>query len=818
MPKLPFNDALQHAIQGNAILFLGAGFSTLFEDVKSRALPVGTKLADEMVSACNGKATKDLRVAATQLLKSVGDKNYVEFLQERFTVRVDAKSMEPAIKIASENWARIYTTNFDDGYERAAVQANKKVLSATVADNVDEFSHNPRTCIHIHGFIDKISSRNIETNLVLTLPGYAAGEFYNSRWCTQLKHDFRAAKAIFFIGYSLNDLDIAKTLNQCGLDISDKTFFIIREDGDSDLEIMLDDFGSFCPIGVSGFAEALSKIDRATLPKLQESFMAFNELRIPRNPIRPSNSDIFKLLSSGFSSEDLLLSPEVETNNTYTVQRKVVVEVVNLIEQQKPNFFAIFSEISNGKSIALYQLSRALIEKDFRVFMLVDTSRNWSKEIQAIFNIEKRNVAFIVDDCGNGERFDCISDIQRLLREGDVLVIADRTIRYESIERKLVNDLTYRRPIEFDIDILSETERSGFVSLLHAHGLWEDLQGAPTHYKDKVIKNDASNQIRGILLGIIKSPSAIIRLKESLDDIDFKNRDFDGLLMSLILTVTQAVELRQDVVDDLVNGMPLRQLLANSNGARALIQLKSPNIIKTVSAIVSETIIREFVPLDVLIRCIVGSIKNAKNFGVSSIQRKFPERIIQFRLIQQLLPNTQTRSLAAIEEIYDLIKQEYGYSDDPQFWLQYAICQLFLGNFTQAEIYFKTAYGACSRRPGYNTKFIDNHYARYILENAVEGNGVPFSIVDAENQLNKAKSLLLPQFNNNDHYPYKVATNLLPFVRMYVRQMSMDAKEGVMRFIDIVLQNAERAEYHRYINQCKIALKETRVIIEQSNL
>ncbi|MGZ8174704.1 MAG: SIR2 family protein [Methylobacter sp.] len=817
MPAMPFDNALQHAIQGNALLFLGAGFSTLFEDINSRPLPIGSKLAEDMVKECNGKATKDLRVAATQLLKKVGGKDYVNFLQERFTVRVETKFMEPAIKIANENWTRIYTTNFDDGYEKAATQASRKVLSATVPDNVEEYSHNPRTCIHIHGFIDKITLKNIEHNLVLTLPGYAAGEFFNSRWNTQLKHDLRAAKAIFFIGYSLNDLDIVKTLYQCGLDVADKTFFIIREDGDSDLEIMLDDFGTFCPIGVAGFADALSKIDRLNLPKIRESFEAFSDLHIPKNPIRSSNSDVFKLLSSGFASDDLLLTPVIENDNKYTVQREVVSEIIKLLTKERPNFFSIFSEISNGKSIALYQISRALLEKDYRVFLLVDTSRNWSEEIQSIFNTEQRNIAFIVDDCGNGDRLECINDIQRLIRTGDVLVIADRTLRYDSIESKL-----YSRPTEFEIDKLSDTERSGFIDLLYAHGLWEEHQGAPISYKDKIIKNDVSNQIRGILLGIIKSPSAINRLKQSLGDIDFKNKDFDGLLMSLILTVTQAVELRQDIVDDLVNTMPVRQLLASSDGVKALMQLKSPNLIRTVSSIVAETIIREFVPLDVLIRCLVSAIKNAKNYGISSVHRKFPTKIIQFRLIQQLLPNTQTESLKAIEEIYDLIKQEYGYGKDPQFWLQYAICQLFLNNFPQAETYFKTAYGVCPS--GYNTKFIDNHYARYILENAVNGCCVPLPIADAEEQLNKAKSLLLPQFNdpyqteNNIHYPFKVATNLLPFVKIYINQMGEDSKNGIMRFIDVVLLKAEKAKYHRYINQCKIALKETREIILKSNL
>jgi NAD-dependent SIR2 family protein deacetylase len=166
-----FKNALQHAIQGNALLFLGAGFSTLFKDIKSRPLPIGSQLAEEMIEECKGKPTKDLRVAAARLFKAVGNEAYINFLQERFTIRVENESMEKATKIANEKWTRIYTTNFDDGYEKAAAQAGRKVMSAIVSDNIDEYSKNPRTCIHIHGFIDK--TKNINADLVITLQSYS---------------------------------------------------------------------------------------------------------------------------------------------------------------------------------------------------------------------------------------------------------------------------------------------------------------------------------------------------------------------------------------------------------------------------------------------------------------------------------------------------------------------------------------------------------------------------------------------------------------------------------------------------------------------
>jgi hypothetical protein len=46
--------------------------------------------------------------------------------------------------------------------------------------------------------------------------------------------------------------------------------------------------------------------------------------------------------------------------------------------------------------------------------------------------------------------------------------------------------------------------------------------------------------------------------------------------------------------------------------------------------------------------------------------------------------------------------------------------------------------------------------------------------------------------------------------------MSDDSKSGIMRFIAVVLPKAEQAKYHRYIEQCKKALKETKEIIEKN--
>jgi hypothetical protein len=126
----------------------------------------------------------------------------------------------------------------------------------------------------------------------------------------------------------------------------------------------------------------------------------------------------------------------------------------------------------------------------------------------------------------------------------------------------------------------------------------------------------------------------------------------------------------------------------------------------------------------------------------------------------------------------------------------------------RAESYFKTAYACCGQT--YDRTFIDNHYARHLLESAVVGPEAPLPLDEAEKRLEKAKSLLHYQFNEDMYYPYRVATNLEGFLKLYGSALPVVSREGVVRFIDHILQRAEqaisKAQAHKYIFRCVEAL------------
>lgn len=800
MPTLSFDTALTFIAQGRACLFLGAGFSRGFKDIDLNPLPSGSDLIKEMVSEADGRDTSDLMVAAKQLLKSKGSEDYISFLRNRFTVRETNPAAEA---LASEKWIRVYTTNFDDGFERSSTNIGKKYLTATASDLPAQYMASPRVCIHIHGFVNRISTSTVENDIVLTLPGYASGQFLASPWKTFLKHDLMAASAVFFVGYSLRDLDVARVLEECDPSVAEKTFFVIGSDGNSDLEILLEDYGTVLPLGLDGFAERLKNLDHNDIETRPLSYSGFEDLQIPRNPRQPSDADLYRLLMSGFLDDDLILSrPAQSGQRAYTVQRDLVGEVMSFVSGDRRSVVYITGEFSNGKTVALRQLESEFLSRNYKVLDLRDPQGPWPQEIRYTAQNSERPIAFFVDDFQLYR--ECGEEILLFMRKGDVAVFSDRTLRSEANVTVLRKGVDTGELIEIDVDILSEGERERVVSLLNEHGLWGDYAKANAPSKSRIIEENFDNQLRGILLGVLQSPDALQRLQSTLSDINFRDPKYDGVLLTLILAVTKAIDLRLHIVDDLSGSTALRRILSSSEGARALVRIRSPNTIRTVSSIVAETIVQKLVPVDSVVRCIITAIRRSQERIAFPEYKAFPRRIMPFRLIQRLLPSSESLSLKGVEEIYDSVKALGSYARDPQFWLQYAICQLFLRDYSRAEKYFKNAYACCG--PTYDRSFIDNHYARYLLESSVEGPDAPLQFADAERRFERAKSLLHAQFKEDLHYPYRVALNLEGFIAMYGHQFTEEARAGAQRFIEHVLKSANQAiangAGHRYIYRC----------------
>src|SRR5436305_6235564 len=115
---LPFE--LRQALEsGECVLFVGAGIGRALIATEGKPLPYASELAAEMAAffGINTEGSSDLtKVSQVVEIRKRGRKELNAFLQKRFT---DITPNEDVRWLSTRPWRAIFTTNYDNGIERA---------------------------------------------------------------------------------------------------------------------------------------------------------------------------------------------------------------------------------------------------------------------------------------------------------------------------------------------------------------------------------------------------------------------------------------------------------------------------------------------------------------------------------------------------------------------------------------------------------------------------------------------------------------------------------------------------------------------------
>ena len=131
------------ALSGEAIVFLGAGFSVGAKNFTSKGeFLIGKQLCDALIE--DGKIdvtgesesdTSDLQYISTRYLETNTKRDLLKLLKNIYC----CKSVgEEHIKIASIPWKKIYTTNYDDVMEVASKIASKNRQAVETKTKIGE--------------------------------------------------------------------------------------------------------------------------------------------------------------------------------------------------------------------------------------------------------------------------------------------------------------------------------------------------------------------------------------------------------------------------------------------------------------------------------------------------------------------------------------------------------------------------------------------------------------------------------------------------------------------------------------------------------
>lgn len=761
--------AIEYALNGQAILFIGSGFSMGATKKDNSEFRTATPLAHLLMKEC-GYEEKDLvdelGDASQIFVNEKGKDKLISYLLDEFTA---IKTSDAQKLVASINWARVYTTNYDNVFELAAKDNKIKFTPITLSETVNNYKNKNRVVIHINGSIHNLTPDKLDSEFRLTNRSYLTDSFLQSDWIRIFKSDLKRAKAIFYIGYSMRyDLDIRRIIVNLDANLRDKSFFIVHPDEGKATLSLIQEYGTPLNIGTEKFVEEVKTVEAGFTPSVNEDFdiLCFKKPNVTDIPIQVGASDVFDLLFKGNYDEAKIFHSLINPSEyTYVVRRAKQSAIIKSLCDGHKNIL-IHSDLGNGKTIFLEELATLLANKEFNVYFYHNEYDSLPSEVERICDSDP-NAVFIVDGYSNAS---FLLEHLAIHRNNQILIISERSatndIIYTDLEEKF-GEFKY-----FDLNRLEKTEMTEFAGILSKHGFWGENAGLSEREKIRYITQTCHASFKETILDLLKSQHIISKYDYLIKALKEKTGFYQAIIFILYCSVSQ---LRIDI-EDLAYCLDVDQInspsFKNDKNIREFIDIKDGKIL-TKSAIVSSVLLKEIdnpnILLDILIRVFDKLHYHKNDHRIKSMLKN----LMLFSNIQNALSQKKNKEYSNnINHYYDKLK-EYPYcSNNEQFWLQYAIVKLSQSNYPEAKTYFQTAYAFANKKGQYDTYKIDNHYAKYLLRNAIDQDESGTCMI----AFREAHELLTDDNQRGDkyYYPYTVAQLYTPFYNRFYRRLKED--------------------------------------------
>lgn len=791
---MDLDKAIEYALNGQAVLFLGSGFSMGATKKDGSAFRTATPLAHLLMKECGygeDELEDELGDASQIYVAEKGKDRLLGYLHDEFTA---VKVSEAQKLIASVDWARVYTTNYDNVFELAASKNKIMMAPVVLSDNANNYRNKNRVVIHINGSIHNLTSDKLDSEFRLTNRSYLVDSFINSDWIRLFKSDLKRAKAIFYVGYSMRyDLDIKRIIVNLDADIKNKSFFIVHPSERRATLSLLKEYGTPLNTGSVPFAEKLESAKGvfSVSKKTEIDLLCFRKPNVTDVPIQVVASDVFDLLFKGFYDETKVFHSLINPSDyAYVVRRTKQSAVVKDLCNGQKNIL-IHSDLGNGKTIFLEELATMLANKGFDVFKYRNIYDTLPAEVENICE-KNSNAVFIIDG------YTIATDLLELLsihRKNQILIISERSasndIFYYDLEEKFGE---FRC---FDLNRLDYSEIEDLSKILNKHGFWGDHAGLSERDKFAYIKNTCHASFKEAILDLLKSRQIISKYDALIKSLREKTGFYQAIIFILYCAVSQ---LKIDI-EDLAYCLDVDQInspsFKNDKNIREFIDIKDGTILPK-SAIVSTVLLKEIDDSSILLNILLKVFDRLHCHKNDSKIRSMLKNLMLFSNIQNTVSQKKNKEYSNnINRYYDKLKEYLYCSNNEQFWLQYAIVKLSQSNYPEADTYFHTAYALANKKGQYDTYKIDNHYAKYLLRNAIHQNDPGTCMI----AFNKAHELLIDDNQRGDkyYYPFTVAKLYTPFYKCFFKglkeseQIEFQIKcQEMLDFMAHFLKNVEK--------------------------
>lgn len=756
---MDFEEALERIIDGDALMFAGAGCSKGAINLRKYNFRNGPELAGYLAQKSGIETDTPLEDAAQEYIDKYGEDALIREIQFEFTTHQITKYHK---LLGALPWKRIYTTNYDDVLEVAYTANARKLVPITVNDDPYKIAQNETSCIHLNGFVHKLDRDTINKELKLTNVSYISSSIADSQWAYSFRQDIRYAQAIFFIGYSLYDLDIKRILFD-SVGTAEKSFFVIGNASGGHTIRLVKRFGNVLPMTMEEFADAVAKKKHTYIAKkLQKTTISIKE-HTPTTPTtKIKDRDFVDMILYGKRDEDKELE-SLRTGKRYLLERNARNHFFRLVDEGQ-RLIVVLSDLGNGKSLFLDGVRARALERGFRVFEVREHNEEAAAELQTLAKLSDKALVTIE------EYQDWLTEIHQFkINAGSniTLLLTARSPVHDVVVDDLLRNLELESVPELRLDKLDEEEIEWFVGAFDEYGLWGVNASKERSEKIDYLKRTCRGEIHAILLKIVQSPDIGERL-HLLTNMLRKNREqYEILLGICMLTILGQRPEFETAVDLWGTETLLKSTFRKDPVVKQFLNFEHDEIIVK-SPVAAQFILQKVADPSFTVNVLSKMAIKAHTLSrVSERYRNMLNNLIRFGNISLLLPSTNQGG--AVIKYYESIKNLAQCQNHPLFWLQYAIACLIIHDMFRSKRYFETAYSLASKR-SFNTYQIDNHYARFLLTETTE-----LPLKDAMTNFRNARTIINRQIlDEKMSYPYRSAALYRLMIDHFEKELTLD--------------------------------------------
>jgi len=765
------------------------------------------QLAEMLSSAAGETETLPLSLAAQQYVAANCSPDIRTLLKETFT----AKKVQPyQQQLASLPWRRIYTTNYDNCLEEGRRREGLSVSSATVLERPRDFA-GFFSVVHLHGFVERLTENDWDNAYVLTDAQYSSDVLRDSGWLETFRNDVSYADSVFFFGYSMRDIDIARMMYE-NPSIAEKTFIVVGEKANRATEIGVQSYGYAIKRDVADAAKDFPLATDRSVPKPSPYLVTFERMDVALADSPPTREDVTQNLIKGDVRPGFIGRDLANDTHEYFVSRDTINSRANALGA-RPERIVVHSNLGNGKTNALLEIAHYLNTAGWSVLWFKGVLEGFEHDIDYLSSLgseQQSKTALVFENA-----FAVSHQIRDILERFPLVSVflSARTpvlqTRVGSLQKAFGEDFEL-----IDLNSLTDEEAAEFDAILFANGLWGARQGRSEADRLRHISVTCRRDLATLLIDVCRSSDIFARLSRQLGALGTQTLEVRKAVIAALclsyagtrLTISQICEVVQSDLFKLGKYQRDPVILEFMDFAHDRVTTRSAAFAKAVLRdAVADHLIVDLVP-DLIVR-------------LDQLRERVPayseavKQLMRFGYIEQIL--SQENKEEKLVSFFESIRSSGVGLNNPQFWLQYAIACGSFGDYRNAEYHFATAFSLADRRGGYDPYQIENQYAKFLLESRSKSQGWD----DYFEAIGKAHDIVSRQMNNftEGFYPYRVARLYLEFVDTNHNELSRDQLLRISGWCDQLLALAERApnmiKRTGYWRQAMEALRHTKDLI-----